>query len=207
MITVPSCEECNSGKGDGIDRKMSLDEEYVRTVFCMSEPADRHPIAMKVLTESVFTSFDRSPKFQQSFLKSGRFETQQTPSGILIPNKFTFEYDMSRMTRVFTKIAKGLFYNFSKRPVKKTSAVNVYAKVDQETVDYFAKMINDANHVGPFEIQNQTVVFSGGRNNAESDDSCWILVFYKAYAVVVYIVDDATAKKENDQPEASRPSP
>src|SRR5262245_4067624 len=62
-IKVPACRECNAGRGDGGDRPLSMDEEYVRTVMVMEKNASSHPVAAKLLKEEVQRSLLRRPKF------------------------------------------------------------------------------------------------------------------------------------------------
>jgi hypothetical protein len=44
-MTVPACEECNKGRGDGAQRHMSADEEWLRTTIASEYNASKHPTA------------------------------------------------------------------------------------------------------------------------------------------------------------------
>lgn len=58
-ITVPSCSACNRGRGDGGVRDLHLDEEYMRTILCMAEGCENHPVVIALLEGNIARSFRR----------------------------------------------------------------------------------------------------------------------------------------------------
>src|SRR5689334_9733821 len=60
-VKVPACRECNSGRGDGGIRPMTMDEEYVRTVLALEHRSSDHPVAMQLLSSEIPRSYDNSP--------------------------------------------------------------------------------------------------------------------------------------------------
>jgi hypothetical protein len=76
-ITVPSCGNCNRGRGDGRLRPLSLDEEYMRTVLCMTEGAANHPVVNALLEGSITRSFRRRPRGLRSHLVRGTRYTER----------------------------------------------------------------------------------------------------------------------------------
>src|SRR5687767_6921400 len=62
-IKVPACRECNEGRGDGNQRHMTLDEEYVRTIFANEVNSADHPVAKQLLLNEIPRSYDNSIGF------------------------------------------------------------------------------------------------------------------------------------------------
>jgi len=58
-ITVPSCADCNRGRGVGGPRDLHLDEEYMRNALCISG-TQSHPVAAQLGSGKVIRSFRRS---------------------------------------------------------------------------------------------------------------------------------------------------
>ena len=72
-ITVPSCSACNRGRGDGGMRDLHLDEEYMRTILCMTEGCSNHPVVIALLEGNIARSFRRRHRgLRQSLLRSIR---------------------------------------------------------------------------------------------------------------------------------------
>jgi hypothetical protein len=199
MITVPTCRECNSGRGDGVDRDMALDEEYTRTILCMMEGATRHPVANQLLHEKVFKSFALRPGLRQSLAKTMELVTGRTETGILVPNVPTFQVDWTRVNRVLRKIGKGLFYQFMHRPLPTDAVVEVWPFLDQPTFEIFAKIIMDASHVGPFVLGDRTVIFAGGRNTPDAVETAWLVNFYQMFGACVYTMSAEHAARLDEE--------
>jgi len=66
------------------------------------------------------------------------------------------------------------------------AVVEVMPKLNQELFDVVAKIIHDANHVGPIELGGKTVIFAGGRNAADADETVWLMNFYETYGAAVW---------------------
>src|SRR5688572_13291308 len=60
MITVPSCNECDNGTGDGGPYGMNIDENYLRDVVCLRHDAASHPTAKNLVGDNVLRSLDHS---------------------------------------------------------------------------------------------------------------------------------------------------
>ena len=187
MLTVPVCDPCNSGVGDGIDRPMKLDEEYMRNVLTLNEAADSHPVAQHLLERTVIPSLDRSPGMKWSIVKTMQVVQPINDHGLILPGqKVSFSYDLSRVGRVLEKITKGLFFHQMRRPLAKASVLRVFAPLDQRDFDVQAKMMMAAQNIGFNEMGDRTIVFTGARNSPEKDETCWLYTFYGSFKACVY---------------------
>lgn len=184
-ILVPACDECNKRRGDGGPRDMTLDEEYFRQTICSLDGSERNPVAAGLIDGAVKKCFDRSPKLASSILSTVKLQMVPNSVGVLAP-AITWKPDWSRIDRVLTKIGKGLFYHFMGRRLPSDAVVEVMSRMDQQTFDLIAKIINDANHIGPIQMGNRTVIFAGGRNSADADETVWLLNFYDTYGAAVW---------------------
>ena len=78
-VIVPSCADCNRGRGDGGIRDMHLDEEYMRNVLCIAEGTQFHPVATELSKTKVVRSFRRSVGLAKSVLKATGFTENARP--------------------------------------------------------------------------------------------------------------------------------
>ena len=110
-ITVPSCTDCNRGRGDDGPRDLHLDEEYLRNALCVAEGTRHHPIAAALGEGKVIRSFARSLGLAASFWNASGLTEFRTEGGIFEPYSSPYFYvDFPRVQRVLRKITKGLFY-------------------------------------------------------------------------------------------------
>jgi len=86
-VTVPTCVECNSGTRDGVDRPMSVDEEYVRTVLCLHAGAYGHEAADALVWDKIQRSFKRRPGALAKSIAETLRPTMLRHGQILIPGQ------------------------------------------------------------------------------------------------------------------------
>jgi hypothetical protein len=194
-IIVPTCVECNSGRGDGVDRKMSMDEEYMRQVLGAMQGVEDHPVGRKLVEGPVRRCFDHSPALAVKFLKTTSRVWARNQQGILSP-ALTWVPEWHRIERVLRKIVKGLFFHFMKRRLLSDSVIKVKAQLNQELQYLILKTVMDLSHIGPLELGNGAVIIVGGRAAAEADDTVWLLHFYGCYSVAMWTTSKANAEAE-----------
>src|ERR1700746_1936040 len=82
-ITVPSCSRCNHGRGDGGPRDLHLDEEYRRTILCMAEGTQDHPVVDALLAGKIARSFRRRAKgLRRNVIKMMGFTERRGKAGL-----------------------------------------------------------------------------------------------------------------------------
>ena len=133
---VPACRECNAGRGDGEATDLSVDEEYVRTMMCAEVEASRHPDAMKLITNEIARSVNRSllanTGFARMLADSLQVATATNDFGIVLGRVGLMNISVPRIVRVLQKITRGLFYYVHNRPLPPAVRPWVSATLSQE---------------------------------------------------------------------------
>jgi hypothetical protein len=187
MLTVPVCDECNRGTGDGIARPMSMDEEYMRTALTMTEAAERHPVAVKVFEQVVNPSFSRRPKLAASIVNTTKVFHAFTQSGLALPySRLAFQIDLSRFERVLRKIGKGLFYSFAKRPLPRDAVITIIPRLNQAAADLTVAGLREMPTIGPVGMQDNAIVF-WGVVHADPPAAMWLIHFYRTWAASILV--------------------
>ncbi|NQU04775.1 MAG: hypothetical protein HQ568_01680 [Calditrichaeota bacterium] len=101
LITVPSCDEHNSG--------LSEDDEYLKW-FLLTSAADDSLINSRQF-EAMIRGINERPKLLASLMQKRKYINIKTVSGIDLGFKPGFVIDWTRVNRIFDKIIKGLFYH------------------------------------------------------------------------------------------------
>ena len=205
MITVPVCEDCNRGTGDGVDRPMSMDEEYMRTVLTMTEASERHPVAVKVFEDAVSPSFTRRPKMGTSIINTTKVFRAVTKSGLSLPySRLAFQIDLDRFERVLRKMAKGMFYAFTKCPVPIDASFKITPRLTQEGANATVAAIKPVTNIEPVSMQDGAVVFWGALQT-NPPAAIMLFYFYRTWAASVLI--EPPQSMENPDPETAEPQP
>jgi hypothetical protein len=195
-MTVPSCEECNQGRGDGEQRHMSADEEWLRTIIASEHNASKHPTAKRLIEGEIIRSFKRRPQFARRLVENARFVDAKTESGIVVPNQPAFALEDDRLNRVIRKMVRGLFYTYSFRrqdkgtPLPKEWPIAVSRIRTNEDFEKFDKTMD----AWPLSLQwwsmgdEKAISYRGAIRNHESNLSIWIIVFYGAVAFLAHTI-------------------
>ncbi len=177
MLTVPVCKECNSGKGDGYDRPMSVDEEYVRNMLVIWDGAQEHTAAKTLFEDPVIRSFRRHHRLRTSLLSQQRRIWLPSAGGVLQP-KVAFPYEAERVYRVIAKMVKGLFFFYSGNPLAKTAVVQAMHIKGHELKSYIETITNTQSFVPPMRVANDVLMLAGTVPPPNTVYSMWVLVFY-----------------------------
>lgn len=104
LITVPSCEPCNSG--------FALDDEYMRTVLITRAETADHP-ATTALIDEVSRSLARPKARGLANLVAESFTELDihTPSGLFLETQPAFSADAARLLRNIERIGRGLYFH------------------------------------------------------------------------------------------------
>ena len=178
-ITVPSCSRCNRGRGDGGARDLHLDEEYMRTILCLAEGPQDHPVVNALLTGKVARSFRRrSGGLRGNVVKATGF-TERGKDGVFEAYSSPFiRPDFSRFQRVLRKITKGLYYRVTNKALPDDYVVLANPTVRPREV---ATLMESLRSDGALEFQpaDEYEVFkfmSALKGDARTE---WLMQFYK----------------------------
>jgi hypothetical protein len=193
-MKVPSCPECNRGKGDGSDRDMSVDEEYVRTLFVAG--AQSHPTANRLIQEEIARSFERNSALREKFKEKMTRVNLMTPSGIVVQNAPALKLerdDRERIKRVLTKMVKGLCYTMSEVtwpdpcPLPLDWDVVVQPVNEQQFVELNQRFNRCARNSRWTGMGSENAIqFRGVSEARNSHRMLWLIVFYGSIPFFVY---------------------
>ena len=190
MITVPSCDECDSGTGDGGTTALHHDEEYMRNMLCMRDDiAETHPVAMKLMNTKVMGSFANSIPLAKSVLKTTKLVNVRTQQGIWLPDqRHVYHVDLDRFRRVVRKIVRGLHYARERKPLSYDAHIEVLPDLTDRDFDMFLSFFAE----GWYGLGDKVFVYKAARFPDKPDHGMWLMVFYKSFAVLA-----ATMTKED----------
>jgi hypothetical protein len=189
VITVPSCDECDKGKGDGGLCDFHLDEEYMRNVLCLKTDVGTHRGAFNLLPK-VMRSIGRSFPMAQATVATSHLVNVRTQQGIILPNQLAFNVNLTRVERVIKKIVRGLFYakEYSRLPNDVEFGIDLDvspAKLDE----YRAMFLGDPNL---WYGMGDVFMYKAARQASASFQTMWLMVFYRSHAIMA-----CTATKED----------
>jgi hypothetical protein len=187
-VKVPACKQCNSGRGDGQPRPMSMDEEYTRTVMANEERAAEHPVAAALLAGEIPRSYENSPAFRDRIAGAMSIGEVRTPQGIIIPNQMTMKVETGRVARVMQKITRGLFYDLHKRPLPVGWPVHVSSPPKVSDIVPVKELMDRCKHKTPVINvgDEKAFMFRGATPDPDQNISVWFLVFYRS---IVFVTD------------------
>lgn len=184
-IVVPTCPECNGGTGDGVDRPMSMDEEYVRTVLCLHAGSHGHPVADAIVWGKIARSFKRTPDGLRKSLVDVSHPAMLQHKGILIPNQNVIDVDIGRVVRVLRKITKGLYYRHNNVPLPAECDVWVQPSLPPDEFYQWLAMFKLCSYVGPFVAGEGVFTYMGIRQPEEHSTTVWLATFYNRFTCMM----------------------
>lgn len=184
LPTVPSCQECNTGQGDGGDRPMSEDEEYTRLIYTISDLAQDHPTVNELLDGPVHRSLDRNPNLEAMILNTIQVDTVTQPDGTE-RQRLSFEHNQVRIARALKKMVRGLHYYEWKQPVPKDYTIEVHLDVSREMFELASNLINNGQtRTGPRTLGGTTVAYKGSLLFPGQPDSQWLILLYEKIGII-----------------------
>lgn len=167
---------------DGGRRPMSMDEEYVRTIFATEMQASNHPVAGHLYQGEIARSFRNSPQLLNRIGRSMAMGEARTKQGIVIPNVPMMKVEGNRVVRVLTKVTRGIFYAVNQRSLPTKWPVKISAHLDaQQAVTINVLMDQWKRNTGWWYLGADAAFrFKGAMENDKSHNSLWLLVFYKS---------------------------
>ncbi|MCO6458598.1 MAG: hypothetical protein J5I93_25100 [Pirellulaceae bacterium] len=179
LITVPGCAACNRGS--------SLDDEYFRTLLCLSDKTGEDPNAAAG-REAAMRSMHRSEArgFTKMFL-DGVFPTDvYSPGGVYLGKRMAFDVNVVRIQNVVAKTVRGLYYAASGRILPKSCDVSVFTNDILEQVNEVQLRNLHEQILAPLANTPEKVIGTGAfryRFSIPESEECvsvWALTFFGA---------------------------
>jgi hypothetical protein len=204
-LTIPACEPCNSGTGDGFDRPMSQDEEYVRTVLAYHAGSWGHAAADELVRGKIIRSFTRRPDGLPKMLERNLRPLGIEKPGIWFPDRSTMEVDGLRVSRVLRKITKGLFYIHNEFPLPADCDVYVEPKISPPEFYETLEVFKLCGHMPPSMRGDGVFWHVGIRDPANRATTIWLMVFYERVASMTVTAKHTIRHIDFKDPNHTRP--
>jgi hypothetical protein len=203
LPSVPACRECNAGRGDGGTTDLSADEEYVRTVMSAEVGATRHPDAIKLMTNEVTRSVNRSVLANTGFARmladSLEVATARNDLGIILGQVGLMHVSVPRIVRVLQKITRGLFYYVHNRPLPPAIRPWVSATLSQQRAIPIRGLMDLMKHRTGWRCYgNQKTVCWYGATWGDPATSTQFMLLTVFYSRFVFYTD--TVPREHGRP-------
>jgi hypothetical protein len=179
-ITVPSCSACNRGRGDRGMRDFHLDEEYMRTILCMTEGCGTHPVAMALLEGNIARSFQRRHgRLRRRLLRSIGQTERLSMDGVFQPYSSPFVLpDHSRFQRVLRKITKGLYYHVLEKPLPPDYQILVNPGIRPRDIPILIEKLRANGGPSEFQAADEHDVFKFMFRIGNDSRTEWLMRFY-----------------------------
>jgi hypothetical protein len=169
LITVPSCDECNSGS--------SKDDEYFRLMISVRGDIDSHS-EIPLIQEKIISSMSKRKQigFGKLFLASSRLIARTKPDGLYIGVSPVVIVKTSRMMSVASRIVKGLFYHERKvrlpSSYKATAFPIRYKDLSDPALSTLRALSSKVIGKGVFSYKCQFL-------EDDPNESGWLMFFYE----------------------------
>ena len=179
-ITIPSCTACNRGRGDGGIRDLHLDEEYMRTILCMTEGCGNHPVVIALLAGSISRSFRRRHRgLHRSLLRCIQHAERLSVGGVSQPYSSPFiRPDFARFQRVLRKITKGLYYHVLEKPLSSEYRVLVNPTIKPREVPVLIEKLQANGGTSEFQAADEYDVFKFMFRTGNDSRTEWLMRYY-----------------------------
>lgn len=183
MLTVPSCDACDSGRGDGGDCDFHVDEDYMAKVLCTRLNADRHPVVKKKLLDgTVARTYARNSDLRTALFAKSQTVMLPTISGIYAPHR-TMNVNLNKIRRVCRKIVRGLHYGNFKETIPRNANIDVWPDLPQQQFNQFLTLFKNPW----FGWNNAVFLYRFAKITDHPGMSAWLMVFYDYFAVVALV--------------------
>ncbi len=187
LITVPSCNLCNSG--------FQKDEDFFRQ-FYVSFLMDRSPEAKQLMDGEISRSILRTPALGHQMFSQMKLVDAYTKSG-LYTGKMTMytisDADKIRINKVVNKIIRGLFFHKFSQVLPADWIVKIIwitPKVERE------QNLAELAKIPKWNVIKEDTFAYWVDYVPETFQSIWILDFFKIPLFYVLVLDKKTAKQE-----------
>lgn len=181
LITVPACFSCNNAK--------SLDDDFLRDLLTTDFIGSHSPVAQKIFETKVMSSAAQdSSLLVRTVLSQGRLEPFFSKGGVYLGTYPTVTIDEKRVSRMFHRIARGLYYDATKQRLPEGYTVEVLRHLPhnfEALIEEFRKKLHPSGR----RLGN---VFSAIYVRAKEDpfSTMWLIWFYDRVGISISILKE-----------------
>lgn len=174
LVTVPACAECNGNWS-------SLDEIFKLFV---SLQAGMDGISESFLHNSVKRTIDHNQRLKKFLIEKSKMVEVRTPEGIIIGDLIRIPFPEKELKMMCQRIIMGLFYHHNQYTIPDNSMLSVYLPNDINE-----EVLNVIQHCH-LEIigDDREFIYCHCTANGSIFASTWILLFYKRFLAVGFIM-------------------
>lgn len=188
LITVPSCNTCNSG--------FAKDDEYFRQVIAFAIESSDHPQA-KEPTNKALKNFNReeSKGFRRMFFETLRPRQVEYEPGLLEPGA-EYPIELQRIGNVVTRTVRGILWSESRLLLPENCGVVVFPSFNLDflgprqmaQIAEIEAMERASSHKRRSIGEGAFEYWWEKRSFDQLPDSAWILRFYEGIYFVCYVM-------------------
>ena len=170
LITVPACLGCNNAK--------SLDDDFLRDWLTVDLIGSQSPTAREIFDTKVMGSVARnSSVVARTILSQRRTEPLFSKGGIYLGSYPTAPIDQERVSTMFHRVVRGLYYNARKQRLPGGYTVEVLRYLPHDFEAVLSEFYGKLHPNGPRTLGN---VFSAIYILAKEDPftTIWLMWFY-----------------------------
>jgi hypothetical protein len=176
LITVPACHTCNN--------RASKDDEYFKRAVVLRDDVSADS-SVQMLLPSVLRSLGKpeARRMAAQFLQGVHEVEIKTRAGIFLGTRPAYDVDLNRLSRVPTRIVKGLFAKSRGDRLPKEYEVTKYATdglssaapaLKREIIHFLRTVVNS-----PLISVGQTFTYRNTFLNEDPNVSVWEIGFFK----------------------------
>lgn len=188
LITVPSCNTCNSG--------FAKDDEYFRQMIVFAIESSKHPQAKEPIDKALRNlNRDESKKFRRKFFETLRERQVEYEPGLL-EDGAEYPIDLQRIGNVVSRTVRGILWSESGLLLPENYGVVVFPSfnlnflgprqmvqiAEVEAIEHASSHMRKSIGGGAFEYWWEK------RSLDQLPDSVWILRFYGGIYFVCYVM-------------------
>jgi len=161
-------------------RDLHLDEEYMRTILCMTEGCSNHPVVIELLEGNIARSFRRRHRgLRRNLLRSIQHTERLSTGGVFQPYSSPFiRPDFSRFQRVLRKVTKGLYYHILEKPLSSDCRVLVNPTIKPREVPVLIEKLQAKGNRLEFQAADEYDVFKFMFRIGNDSRTEWLMRVY-----------------------------
>lgn len=176
MVKVSACEQCNNTK--------SKDDDFLRDFLVTDIFASEQPTAKAIFTQKVVSSARQNKSaLMRSFKSHARLEPLHTRGGIYLGHAYSAPLDGERVTQIFCRIMRGLYYKIRSQRIPDKYKCEV-SRWEPTGFNEFWPTLKQIGFNGPYHCGD---VFTCIMLYADEDPfiTAWWLCFYDRICIHV----------------------
>jgi len=176
LITVRACESCNNNE-------KSRDDDYLRDLLATDIVGAQHPAAQDGLERMLRSAHHNRSQVMREAMATMSMKPFYTPGGIFLGNFPSYSVDGERITGIFDRIVRGLYYDARKQRVPSDYTVEVRRFYPWD----FMNILDTFQRYHPNGPRIMGDVFGCMFLSAQEDpcSTLWLLWFYNSVVFTV----------------------